>query len=708
MGSIRQQLAKLTNEKMDALTEQEIYRSAAFQRKLNTLAASLTDGMAKSVAVTIGGNELGVNTAATDGRQVRINWESDLCRFYTSAESRFCSVMGLFYHEFGHVIFNDFDTDKIAMDTIASGSFFGAEPVPETPEDESALTEMKDALKDTKYAALFKAVYHQLCNSVIDPHDERKMIRRFGFLAEEPLTLTVSAMQALSMNLDDAEKGVADGSISKLSAFYSMLLHYIRFDGLVCIDHELLSSSEIYQAVQRSAVPAELAKETDSVEYRYTQLNKIVLYIWPWIKEELENTKQEPQPDDKDGTESNSDGSNGQNAADQSNSTGGPTPSQIQQVIDQLNQAAERVQQSQAPTGKTSSQARNDAKAEGENHPETPQSPPERNKAPDANKAANSKLLQQIKSEIAGAEAAAQLENEQQSSIQQEIRGIFESNNSAHKDVPMDIKRVQIPSRTAVNKYRETMDEVGQYSKHLQKQFLEIMRDTCMGDIKRHRVFGKMLYTPDLYRADGLSFANKKQPKDYPDMAISILVDQSGSMAGNRILQSMKASILLHDFAKGIGIPVSVYGHTTNGNTVCLTVFSDFDQYTNNDRYRLGEMAASGCNRDGAAVEAVAGRLMARPEKMKLLIVISDGQPNHSCVVAGRAYNYGGNAAMEDIKGIVKKYRRRGVEILGAAIGSDRDVIAKIYGDGFLDITDLSRMPKMLTSLVKKRLLENV
>ena len=48
------------------------------------------------------------------------------------------------------------------------------------------------------------------------------------------------------------------------------------------------------------------------------------------------------------------------------------------------------------------------------------------------------------------------------------------------------------------------------------------------------------------------------------------------------------------------------------------------------------------------------------------------------------------------------------MEILGAAIGSDRDVIAKIYGDGFLDITDLSRMPKMLTSLVKKRLLENV
>ena len=93
---------------------------------------------------------------------------------------------------------------------------------------------------------------------------------------------------------------------------------------------------------------------------------------------------------------------------------------------------------------------------------------------------------------------------------------------------------------------------------------------------------------------------------------------------------------------------------------------------------------------------------------MKLLIVISDGQPNHSCVIAGRAHNYGGDAAIEDIKGIVKKYRRRGVEILGAAIGSDRDVIAKIYGDGFLDITDLSRMPKMLTSLVKKRLLENV
>lgn len=218
---------------------------------------------------------------------------------------------------------------------------------------------------------------------------------------------------------------------------------------------------------------------------------------------------------------------------------------------------------------------------------------------------------------------------------------------------------------------------------------------------KRYKAYGKIICVDDAYRLDGLMFANKKAPVDLPDMAISVLVDHSGSMRGERIYASMKAAMLLHDFATGIGIPVSVAGHRCpSGRHVEYIVYTDFDQFSDNDRYRLAKMRAGGCNRDGAAIEISAKRLEERPEKLKLLIVISDGQPNDD--------GYGGEAAVEDIKSIISKYRRKGVEIIGAAIGDDKEEISAIYGDGFLDIDDLSAFPKIMTKLVQKRLLSQI
>ena len=117
------------------------------------------------------------------------------------------------------------------------------------------------------------------------------------------------------------------------------------------------------------------------------------------------------------------------------------------------------------------------------------------------------------------------------------------------------------------------------------------------------------------------------------------------------------------------------------------------------EKYRLTKMCAQGRNRDGLAVEIAANLLMQRPESMKLLIILSDGQPNHT--------EYGGEAAVQDIQEVVRRYRRRGMEILAAAIGGDQDRIAKIYGEGFvLNIEDLDRLPQTLAKLVRKRIMK--
>ena len=104
------------------------------------------------------------------------------------------------------------------------------------------------------------------------------------------------------------------------------------------------------------------------------------------------------------------------------------------------------------------------------------------------------------------------------------------------------------------------------------------------------------------------------------------------------------------------------------------------------------DMSSRGCNRDGAALRYVAERLMTRPETVKLLILVSDGQPNAS--------GYSGTEAEADLRGIKLEYSRKGITLFAAAIGDDKENIQRIYGDGFLDITNLNELPAKLARLI--------
>ena len=108
------------------------------------------------------------------------------------------------------------------------------------------------------------------------------------------------------------------------------------------------------------------------------------------------------------------------------------------------------------------------------------------------------------------------------------------------------------------------------------------------------------------------------------------------------------------------------------------------------------DMSASCGNRDGAALRYAAERLMTRPEAIKLLIIISDGQP------AGE--NYYGTEAEADLRGIKKEYTAKGIQLFAAAIGSDKPNIQRIYGDGFLDITNLEKLPVNLGKLIIRQI----
>ena len=53
---------------------------------------------------------------------------------------------------------------------------------------------------------------------------------------------------------------------------------------------------------------------------------------------------------------------------------------------------------------------------------------------------------------------------------------------------------------------------------------------------------------------------------------------------------------------------------------------------------------------------------------------------------------------------IKQEYTRKGILFVAAAIGDDKQNIERIYGDSFLDITDLNQLPTKLAGVVKRHI----
>lgn len=217
---------------------------------------------------------------------------------------------------------------------------------------------------------------------------------------------------------------------------------------------------------------------------------------------------------------------------------------------------------------------------------------------------------------------------------------------------------------------------------------------------KRTGLFYGRLNTRQCSRDDGKCFYRRKLPATDLDLAVSVLVDESGSMYwDDRITKARNAAIVLYEFCRTFEVPASVYGHTAdNGYDLSLYAYAEFDSIDNQDRYRLMDMQARSFNRDGAAVSYMAQRLLARPEHMKLLLIPTDGLPY--------AKGYWGSEADKDLQETVKKYERLGLVIYALAMGDDCDRLREIYGSHFLDASDLNRLPQLMVKLVKENIKE--
>lgn len=302
--------------------------------------------------------------------------------------------------------------------------------------------------------------------------------------------------------------------------------------------------------------------------------------------------------------------------------------------------------------------------------------------------------IERMLGQMAEKAACKQLETERLKELNEAAQSI--SYGDIHSGVNIQVHRIAQVDDELEDQFYQICGPLLDISKKLQRSLIQKLNDQQRGGKQTGLVMGRRLDAHALCRNDGKVFYTNNLPNEIPRLSVGLLLDESGSMScGDRSTYARAAAIILYDFCQSLNIPIMIYGHSTGwGADVDLYSYAEFDSIDRDDKFRLMDISARNSNRDGAALRFVAEQLSKRPEEIRILMLLSDGQP--------AARGYSGTAAEEDLRGIKQEYKRKGILFIAAAIGEDKPNIERIYGDSFLDITDLNQLPVKLTAVIKR------
>lgn len=689
---VRLAIRRRSNEIAAQLTDEEFFTSAQFERYATSLADFILRKHRLYSMDMVYQKDSGGPIAYTDGKKIFWNTANRLASAPKSLERRFKTNLGILFHEIGHKLFLDFKAENQFFDELQHGSLQGAFQTGDNSELEKAHAELEQVMSNG-YGPAVVEIYADLYNRIADGHDEAAMKNCFpGFIAD--CIITANDVQ---MENSPTLRELIDSRADSYGIVSALILEYCKW-GYYSVGEENEDTEKFLNIVTplEPILDAILAK--DSFQTQLDDLNLLILNLWPFLREKFPDN---PQPDNSGQgsstySQSGNSGQGGSTGPQSGNSGQGstpcpastPSPSEVASAVSQAAQSASNsMNANPAPINCNSKALAPDKVAKGDDSSNNDSGSSSANSS-----AAPSGNLSGLIGSISTEKAAKDVQKQMDAAEKELIRSV--NLPLIHETIPLTVTRHNQEDK---DRYMTIAREVDPIVRNLSREMLALLQDLNEEFTQRHRQFGPIIQASEAYRQDKRFFAKKKLPADLPNMALCVLIDQSGSMFGENIDYARQTAIMLERFASQIKIPLMVAGHYSSGKHCKLQIFTDFvSATTDRDRYSVAGMGTHGCNRDGLAIRVCADLLSRRQEEVKLMVVISDGSPAD--------YGYQGEPAMKDITETVKEYRRKGLLIYGAAIDEDREIIEQIYGKGFLSIQNLSAMPKTMIRLIRQQI----
>ena len=678
---------RIENEKLQ-ITDEQLFASRAYAAYLTDLAEAATGRYKRHVTVrTYWDDSPEGDLAWTNNKTITINAGNSVTQSFPTRRLRADSLVGMNGHEIGHMLFTDFTMHKAYCEAFKAGRFYPNEPGCDLYDEEVALDELKQFIADkddTAIHAVLSAALN-LDNILEDIYIEARMCDAFPGNFRSGILLNSIRMMELVKPL--AEQVAND--YMGFSIMCNLILQYCRSGDI----NNLTEYRGEYLDKLIECIPVlDNAIYDDDSRVRYDASNVLVLKLWKYVKELIEKHREQKKnaADDDEAANALADllGSQIAGGGMLPQGNGKPVKGKFKHDPNAMDEAKDTVQQVLAQDCGRIELEKTDSIDEGSNPGVT-----HNNDYTGAGYTSSEEDMNRILNEVAEEAAMLHYEDELTEELQAEADRINYGN--AHKGIHVTVNRMRDPDMRLADSYMKVSPPLLLLSKRVQSKLTDLLKDKRDGGKQTNLLMGRRINPRAFAQDDGKYFYNNRLPEEKMNLAVALLVDESGSMSGSdRITYARAASIVMYDFCRKLDIPVIVYGHTSYGEDVDMFAYAEFDAIDNKDAYRMMDMSARSGNRDGAALRYVAERLMTRDEETKLLILISDGQPASS--------GYYGTEAEADLRGIKREYTNKGVTMFSAAIGDDKENIERIYKDGFLDITDLQLLPMNLTRLISR------
>ncbi len=738
-GSNHKLLQQRLNDKRSQITDEQFFTSRLLAGHFEDVAAVQTRRYKynRRVRVHLDWNPQNQDTAHTDNEQVYINAGSGLVSSIEGRLNRYRIVFGLFSHELGHILHTDFLLTQRYINAMLVSQWYPGNPKTTKKKEREALTEIWEyAKEDVLNLRAVVEVAKDILNVIEDGYIEIKMLNEYQGKLGQSLKALREHQQSRMHTVTQLKEAERAGQRLTWNTIRDCILSYVKFGEIKYGDEPL--EDERIQTVFKLLSLLDDALFSKNIKERFNVTNIVLVRCWEHIKAYCEvlkeRYKQEAENPTEEGMSEFVSGNLSKMSGGSKMGKGKTKPVESQTTPKENKKTASKREKTRKQAGldKDKSSAEDDASANEGGVPaeEAQAESKERRGATDeeggripqhytdsvsvpedggverddnfeenpCDKAAED--IAHILEKMASEKASEELEEERLQELNDMAQNI--SYGDVHQGVHIAINRVAKVNDAHIREYEAVAQPLLTISKRLQRSISQKLEDSRRNEKLSGLISGRRLSSHALYRQDCKMFYKNKLPSE-TELAVGLLIDESGSMDCNqRCTYARATAIILEDFCRKLGIPIAVYGHSTGyrgsernwKRSVELYSYVEFDNFDNDDRYRLMNISSRGGNRDGAALRFVAERLMERPEPQKLLMLISDGQPADS--------GYSGDAAEADLRGIQQEYQRKGVLFLAAAIGDDKENIQRIYGDAFLDITDLEQLPVKLTNEVKR------
>jgi len=714
MRTSHREIRKRILDEKSKISDEEFFSSKAYQAYLTDITEAATSRYRRPIKVRVVADHNDDTLAFTDFNGIFINACNEITWSMPTRRLRSLSIEGLNAHENGHNLFTDNRIWNAYLKKLADGKFFPSRPDNLSPTQSLYATQILDALQDDS-DDVPQMVIRSTAKGLINILEDGYVDARYSF--EYP----GNPARGIALNNLRIAERAPDISTMINQKYYdhnivlNLLVQYVNageINNLSGYSGELLDMvSDLIPIVDSCILD-------DDARVRCDVANRILIDLWPMMQRCFDALRD--MKNQQNSASSGSGGASGTGGQGQpiSSSDSSGTKAAEEALESQLPQAAPNftVKTSAVPSNASFTPDKNQSHAVRAEISRVLAEETERIAAHVTSRVESgdgkggvdfnyqyegngyayaAEDMERVLESMAEARVQQAMEEELSAELQQEAERI--SFGNAHRNIRVTVNRMARVDPDLIEGYNRVSPQLLLLSKRLQRKVGEILRDKRQGGKQTGLLAGKRLNQHAFHRTDGRIFCNTRLPTEPINLAVGLLVDESGSMCGHdRITNARATAIVIQDFCEKLGIPLVVMGHTASSKHVEMFSYVDFDAADKNDRYRLMDMSARYCNRDGAALRYIAERLHHYPAEVKMLIIICDGQPNDD--------GYSGSAAEADLRGIKIEYTRKGVNIFAAAIGDDRDKIERIYGTGFLDITNLESLPILLTNLISRQL----